>query len=456
MHLFRLEGAWLAAFRQRLPDFVQLPPDAGGVLTIVPAASPREGGLLPEGSIEQPGDRALSGRIELVGLGFEHRKIARIPVTDIAIHANYRLLWRPSRDELLLRLDHLSGGSAKADVALRLARLHGQPEGELRVDFPEQPCDHLLRDIPPGLIPRLSGARLAGDLHFTLDANVDLANPDAFRFRLDGDWSTCRAETLGDQVDVARLEGDFSQRIWEKGEPTDIRVGPGTSSYVPLDLLPDYVWQAAIATEDMAFFKHEGFRTTLMSRAIRLNLKRGRYVYGGSTISQQLVKNLFLSREKTLSRKLEEAFITWHMERTISKNRILELYLNCIEYGPGIYGIRKAAYTYFGVHPSALSPLEAAFIMGLKPDPKSGYNVYRRRLVRSWWREKLQHILRRLWRDMDVLSETQYRMAAPYVPIFYYPGEGRVRPEATGMDEGALGPPPDMPPMPPRSEGRHR
>jgi len=455
-HLLRLEGAWLAPLGSLLPDFVRLAPDAGGLLLVDLSSSPRESGLMPEDDVEHVGDVALVGRVELQGVGFEHVKIARIPVADIQASSDFGILWRPSSRQARLRLKGLSGGHAHADVDVTIDRIGPEPAVKLAVQLPEQPCDDVLRDIPSALVPRLQGARLEGNLSFDLTADVDFANPDAFRFDLDGDWSTCHALSLGDVIDVERLNGRFTQRIWEGSEPTDIRVGPGTPGYVSMDALPDYVWQAAIATEDMAFFKHQGFRTTLMTRAIRLNLKRGRYVYGGSTISQQLVKNLFLSREKTLSRKLEEAFITWHMERTLSKRRILELYLNCIEYGPGIYGIRKAAYTYFGVHPSRLTPLEAAFIMGLKPDPKSGYNVYRRRVVRSWWLSKLEHILRRLWHDMGVLTEAQFREAAPYVPIFFYPGEGRVVPKATGIDESKLGPPPNIPPMPPRSEGKHR
>ena len=78
------------------------------------------------------------------------------------------------------------------------------------------------------------------------------------------------------------------------------------------------------------------------------SLERGRFVYGGSTISQQLVKNLFLTRQKNISRKIEEAIITWKMEEVVSKDRIMELYLNCIEFGPNIYGIRHAAQHYFG------------------------------------------------------------------------------------------------------------
>ncbi len=447
-----LEGPLPARLGAELSDVLRLSPDAGGSLELVAPRlfSSLTGDESAEGRGRSPG-LSLRGRFALHGIGGEHRMIARLPVEDVALAADFEFDWHEERRQAELTLDGLSAGNARFDVRLEAGRLGEEPTLSLDVAFPVQPCDGLLRDIPRGLIPRLEGARLRGRLWFDFKATVDLANPDSFRFHLGGDWSRCHAVTLGDHVSPARLRRSFVHQIWEGGVNTGIQVGPGTPGYVPLDQIPETVQQAALATEDMAFFRHEGFRPTLIGRAIRLNLNRRRYVYGGSTISQQLVKNLFLSREKTLSRKIEEAIITWHMERVLSKERILELYLNCIEYGPEIYGIRAAAESYFGVHPSDLSPLEGAFLMGLKPSPSSGYLAYRRRLFRPWWRQKMERILRRLWREMDVLTEAQYRAAAPYVPVFYYPGEGYVRPRAAGVPEEEEAPP-DMPPMPPPSE----
>ena len=173
----------------------------------------------------------------------------------------------------------------------------------------------------------------------------------------------------------------------------------------------------AVATEDLDFFKHEGFKLSLIRRAIKLDLDRKRYVYGGSTISQQLVKNLFLSREKTLARKIEEALITWQMERAVPKTRILALYLNCIEYGPGIYGIRNASRHYFRKEPFHLTPLEGAFLMGLKPCPKCGYRQWRRGKVNQRWQNRLKKILARLTRR-GWLAEGELERAAPYKPHF--------------------------------------
>ena len=440
---FQVEGAWLAWLFRDVHPVLRVAADAGGTVD-----------LTFPGRLDDPVLLA-NGRFDVHGVGFDHAKIARIPVEGLGARGRFELVWDRPADRLDLRLPEVSPGHAISALSVQIDRLSGTRRVTVALDVPRQPCDGLMRDIPEALVPRLAGAQLEGTIQFRLATTIDGADADAFRLDLDGDWSDCHAVTLGRHIDVGRLLGDFEHRIWENGEPTDIVVGPGTSGYVPLDFVPVHVQQAALATEDMAFFRHEGFRPTLLTRAIRLNLRRGRYVYGGSTISQQLVKNLFLSREKTLSRKLEEAIITWHMERTVSKERILELYLNCIEFGPGIYGIRKASYTYFGVHPSALTPLEGAFIMGLKPDPKSGYNVYKKRQFRRWWREKMEHILHRLWKDMTVITEDQYRRAAPYVPVFHYPGEGYVRPDAPGLQASAWATDGGVAPGPPRSDDDH-
>ncbi len=122
------------------------------------------------------------------------------------------------------------------------------------------------------------------------------------------------------------------------------------------------------------------------------------------------MKNLYLSRTKSLSRKFEEAVIVWKMEKEVSKERIFELYLNCIEYGPKIWGISKASRTYFGKHPTQLNAMEAAFLMGLKPDPQYGYLQYRRGGLNKHWRQNLNRVLKRLL-DMGAIPYETYDQA---------------------------------------------
>ena len=128
--------------------------------------------------------------------------------------------------------------------------------------------------------------------------------------------------------------------------------------------------RAVVAAEDAKFVGHEGFDWEAISKAMEKNEKQGRVVSGASTISQQLAKNLFLSGERSWLRKGQEAVITWMLESTLSKRRILELYLNCAEWGEGVFGAEAAARYHFGRNAAALSAPQAAFLAAILPSPR--------------------------------------------------------------------------------------
>jgi monofunctional biosynthetic peptidoglycan transglycosylase len=128
--------------------------------------------------------------------------------------------------------------------------------------------------------------------------------------------------------------------------------------------------RALIAAEDTKFIDHEGFDWEGIQKAYEKNLKKGKIVAGGSTISQQLAKNLFLSTQRTPWRKLEEAVITFMLEQLMTKRRILEIYLNIIEWGNGIFGAEAAARHYYGTSASNLSQYQAARLAAMVPRPK--------------------------------------------------------------------------------------
>lgn len=136
-----------------------------------------------------------------------------------------------------------------------------------------------------------------------------------------------------------------------------------------LSEISPYLIKAVLIAEDDRFYMHEGFDIEGIKEAIKKDIKRGKLVAGGSTISQQLAKNLFLTPEKTFARKLKEALITWRLEKNLSKRRILELYLNVVEWGPGIFGAEAAANHYFGKSASDLTPEEAARLASVLPAP---------------------------------------------------------------------------------------
>ncbi len=162
----------------------------------------------------------------------------------------------------------------------------------------------------------------------------------------------------------------FSHRIYlPDGTTADEVTGPGTPDWTPLEEISPYMQTAVLTTEDGAFPKHHGYNHAAIRASIIANLKARRFVRGASTITMQLAKNLFLSREKTLSRKLEELILTDYLEQAFSKDEMMELYLNVIEFGPSVYGITAAADYYFGRTPAELDLAECLFWSSLLPAP---------------------------------------------------------------------------------------
>ena len=146
--------------------------------------------------------------------------------------------------------------------------------------------------------------------------------------------------------------------------------------WVPYARISMNLKRAVMASEDAKFLQHDGFDWEGMQAAWEKNLKKGKVVAGGSTISQQLAKNLFLSGKRTPWRKLEEAAITLMLEQMMSKRRIFEIYLNVIEWGDGVFGAEAAARHYFGKPAAALSPAEAARLAAMVPNPRF-YDAHR-------------------------------------------------------------------------------
>lgn len=146
--------------------------------------------------------------------------------------------------------------------------------------------------------------------------------------------------------------------------------------WVPYDRMSPHLKRAVMASEDAKFLEHDGFDWEGMQAAWEKNLKKGHVVAGGSTISQQLAKNLFLSGKRTPWRKLEEAAITLMLEQMMSKRRIFEIYLNVIEWGDGVFGAEAAARHYFRKPARALNAAEAARLAAMVPNPRY-YDAHR-------------------------------------------------------------------------------
>ena len=143
--------------------------------------------------------------------------------------------------------------------------------------------------------------------------------------------------------------------------------------WTPLASISPHLVKAVLIAEDDKFWHHEGFDFASIEKALKKGLEHRRFISGGSTVTQQLAKNLFLTPSKNPLRKLREAVITWRMEQALTKKRILELYLNVAEWGEGVFGIGAASFYYYGKPPSDLTPMEAARLASVLPNPRK-YN----------------------------------------------------------------------------------
>src|SRR3989344_4380351 len=149
-------------------------------------------------------------------------------------------------------------------------------------------------------------------------------------------------------------------REYEKRQVDDRDLPRLRCQPVALTTIPRHMQRAVILAEDSRFYEHSGFDLIAFREAMDYNLEKGRFVFGASTISQQTVKNLFLTPSRNPLRKWHELILTWGMEQSLRKRRILEIYLNVAEFGPGLYGVQAATQAYWGLNVDQLSPAEAA------------------------------------------------------------------------------------------------
>jgi monofunctional biosynthetic peptidoglycan transglycosylase len=198
---------------------------------------------------------------------------------------------------------------------------------------------------------------------------------------------------------------------WQ-GDYHDFVVGPKNRSWTSSSRIPVEMKWAVILAEDANFYKHDGFDVKAIKNAIKYDLEKKSLKRGASTITQQTAKNLFLSREKTITRKLKEIYLAYRMEQELTKGRIIEFYLNVVELGPMVYGIGHGAQYYFGKPASSLTPRECAFLAAMLPGPRVAYNPYKnleKVLKRS-------DMILRLLRQKGVLNEVEYQAALAESP----------------------------------------
>jgi monofunctional biosynthetic peptidoglycan transglycosylase len=178
-------------------------------------------------------------------------------------------------------------------------------------------------------------------------------------------------------------------------------------NWVTLSQISKYAIVAVILSEDSNFFQHKGYDIEAIRAAIKYNLRPTTKIKrGASTITQQVVKNIFLTHEKTITRKIRELLLAIELERKLSKRKILEIYLNIVEWGNGIYGIENASLKYFSKHAKDLNPKEAAILAFMLPNPvKYQFSFQRNGSLTTFAKERIEDILKKMLKTKTISEE---------------------------------------------------
>ena len=308
-----------------------------------------------------------------------------------------------------LRFDELSAtlGLFHLQASGVLQQGADQLSAAFRFELPSTQCQALLDSMPTALLPALQGTTWQGDLgaqgRFAFNTNtLDQLELD---YRVQ---DQCRASAVPSALARARFKQPFRYRIYlPDGSPGEQTSGPGSLNWTALSDISPYLQIAVLTTEDGAFSHHRGFNRAAIKASIIANLKARHFVRGASTISMQLAKNLFLSREKTLSRKLEEVVLTDYLEQVFSKDEIMELYLNVVEFGPGVYGVTAASQYYFGRAPPELNLAESLFLSSLLPSPKRYGAMRDADEAPESWMKGLRNLMR-IARKRGLLTDAEF------------------------------------------------
>ncbi len=337
------------------------------------------------------------GGIEVSRLNLFHPALARTPVLDLSAKLKVRLSVDLGKSRMDLHELAITSRDVKALLSGSYDGSGEKPVVTLGLKVPPVPCDTVLRSFPPSLVPELKRFALRGTFSMDLRSRIDFARLGKLTLKGKVGIKRCKVTRTPTWASADRLNEPFDHSVEvTPGIRQVFIVGPDGETFTPYDEISPVMVHALLTTEDGGFFRHRGFITSQFRKALGRNLKRGGFRLGASTITMQMVKNVLLTSEKTLSRKLQEMFITWYLEQNLTKERILEIYLNVIELGPGIYGIGAATKHYFGKVPRDITPLEAAFIATLLPSPKRRYVQYCHGKPTPRWEKYVRRVLRRM------------------------------------------------------------
>ena len=355
---------------------------------------------------------SLSLHLVTTDLTLEGARLAAEPVGPLPLELTLGARWDAGQRRLTLdRLTVDYGVDLEARVEVEGA-VEWRPEGAvaLSVELERTDTRALVEALPRALEPSPGTLDLDGDLRGAVNLRGPWGHP--LEWSVTGGLDLAGLKAAAQARPASWLRSTFLYGgVDPDGTVHQITIGPQDANFVPLDELPPCVADAVVTSEDGGFYGHQGFDFDELKQAAVAVAESGVAVRGGSTITQQLAKNLFLTREKTYARKVREALLTLSLEASVPKERLLEIYLNIIEWGPGIRGIGQAARTYFNKDARALTPKEAVFLASIIPNPTRYYGYFVRHELSDTWRARLDELLTKMKEngrlDADEFAEAQ-------------------------------------------------
>jgi monofunctional biosynthetic peptidoglycan transglycosylase len=319
--------------------------------------------------------------------------------------------WRRSEGTIEIPEVHatLAGAALSGSIALR--DLNTDPTVDLALGVQHLDFAQLLGTsglaLPESLGTAPGGVRDLGSATIDLRVRGRLADPASLSVTQKINFKPPRQMPPA----IVRLRGDFIFSSDEgPGPHRPVNVSPASPDFIALRDVPPLFVRTLLLSEDAGFYGHRGIDLRELPAALVTNWSRGGAARGASTITQQLAKNLFLSRDKQLGRKLQELAITFLLESALGKNRILEIYLNIIEWGPDLRGLRPAARHYFDREPGALTPAEMAFLVSIIPGPIKYQSSFAHGMPGPGLRSLIDGLLAKL-RSVHAIGDEEYLQA---------------------------------------------
>jgi hypothetical protein len=326
--------------------------------------------------------------------------------TDVTIR--FEGAWRRAEGTIEIPEVHatLAGAALSGSIALR--GLDTDPILDLALGVQHLDFAQLLGTsglaVPESLGMAHSGGRDLGSATINLSVRGHPSDPASLAVKQKIEFTPPRQMPPA----IARLRGDFIFNSDEGAGPhPPINVSPASPDFIALREVPPLFVRTLLLSEDSSFYGHRGIDLRELPAALLTNWSRGGAARGASTITQQLAKNLFLSRDKQVGRKLQELAITFLLESALGKDRILEIYLNIIEWGPDLRGLRPAARRYFGREPRELTPAEMAFLVAIIPGPIKYQVSFAHGTPGPGLRSLIDQLLAKL-RSVHALSDEEY------------------------------------------------